>query len=177
MGKSVSKRTKSQGVDARTLQQVLPAAAMFGELRELVIGAGLRAVEMMLEAERTMVCGVPYQRHEGRQATRMGHAPGELVMGGRRVRVRRPRARTRTQQEVVLPSWERFSAEDPLTERAVEQMVVGVSTRKYAWSRWPRGSRRGARAGARSPVASWPPRRRSSTRGWLPTCTACTWSP
>jgi hypothetical protein len=61
----------------------------------------------------------------------MGHVPGELVLGGRRVSVKRPRARTRANEEVVLPSWARFSSEDPLTERAVEQMVVGVSTRKY----------------------------------------------
>jgi hypothetical protein len=180
MGKSVSKRTDSQGVDARTLQQVLPAAAMFGELRELVIRAGLRAVEMMLEAERTTVCGAPYQRHEGRQATRMGHAPGELVLGGRRVRVSRPRARTRSKQEVVLPSWERFSAEDPLTERAVEQMVVGVSTRKYARSLEPVAEGVETRGTSRSAVSRRfvaRPRRSSSTRGWPTTCTACTWSP
>jgi transposase-like protein len=34
-------------------------------------------------------------------------------------------------QEIALPSWSAFSAEDPLEERAVEQMLVGVSTRRY----------------------------------------------
>lgn len=137
MEKSVRKRPDSQGVEARMLQRMLPAAAMFGELRELVMHAGLRAVELMLEAERTAACGPRYARLPDRQATRMGHAPGELVLGGRRVSVKRPRARTRTREEVVLPSWERFSDEDPLTERAVEQMLVGVSTRKYARSLEP----------------------------------------
>ena len=44
------------------LQRMLPAAAMFGELRELVMHAGLRAVELMLEAERTdaIVCDYNY---------------------------------------------------------------------------------------------------------------------
>ncbi len=32
---------------------------MLGELRELLMQAGLRAVEMVLEAERTAVCGAP----------------------------------------------------------------------------------------------------------------------
>jgi putative transposase len=137
MEKSVRKRPESQGVDAGMLQRMLPAAAMFGELRELVIHAGLRAVELMLEAERTAACGERYERQADRRATRTGHAPGELVLGGRRVSVKRPRARTRAKEEVVLPSWERFSAEDPLTERAVEQMLVGVSTRKYARSLEP----------------------------------------
>jgi hypothetical protein len=49
MGKSVRKRPESQGFNAQTAQRMLPAAAMFGELRELVIHAGLRAAEMMLE--------------------------------------------------------------------------------------------------------------------------------
>jgi putative transposase len=153
MGKSVRKRPESQGFNARTVQQMLPAAAMFGELRELVIHAGLRAVEMMLEAERTAVCGAPYERQEDRGALRMGHAPGELVLGGRRVSVKRPRARTRAKEEVVLPSWKRFSAEDPLTARAVEQMVVGVSTRKYARSLEPLAQGVHTRGTSRSAVS------------------------
>ncbi len=52
-------------------------------------------------------------------------------MGGRRVQVGRPRARTLDGHEVVLPSWAAFSAEDPLDDRAVEQMLVGVSIRRY----------------------------------------------
>jgi transposase-like protein len=51
--------------------------------------------------------------------------------------VRRPRARTRDGREVELPSWSAFAAEDPLHERAVEQALVGVSTRSYARSLEP----------------------------------------
>ena len=36
-----------------------------------------------------------------------------------------------TGHEIALPSWSAFSATDPLEERAVEQMLVGVSTRRY----------------------------------------------
>jgi transposase-like protein len=36
-----------------------------------------------------------------------------------------------------LPSWTLFGAEDPLRERAMEQMLVGVSTRRYARSLEP----------------------------------------
>src|SRR5262249_50700481 len=63
--------------------------------------------------------------------SRGGHVPGELVLGGRRVSLRRPRVRGKDGREVALPSWEAFSKEDPLTRRAVEQMLVGVATRKY----------------------------------------------
>lgn len=64
-----------------------------------------------------------------RIATRAGHAKGELAFGGRRVQVRRPRVRGVDGDEIALETWQRFADADPLTPRAVEQMVLGVSTR------------------------------------------------
>src|SRR5262249_20414262 len=70
-------------------------------------------------------------KHEPERAThRAGFAAGELAMGGRRVQVRRPRVRT-DEREQELPTWKQFSSEDPLHARALEEMVIGVSTRKY----------------------------------------------
>src|SRR5947209_47436 len=43
----------------------------------------------------------------------------------------------RRRAEVELPSWKQFSVEDPLHERALTQMLVGVSTRKYERSLEP----------------------------------------
>jgi len=74
-------------------------------------------------------------------------------MGGRRVQVRRPRARTLDGQEVQLPSWTAFGAEDPLHERAVEQMLVGVSTRRYARSLEPLPADLPSRGTSRSAVS------------------------
>lgn len=67
--------------------------------------------------------------------------------------VRRPRARTRDGKEAVLPSWAEFSREDPLSERAVEQMVVGVATRKYARSLEPIAGVRRERGTSKSAVS------------------------
>jgi putative transposase len=53
------------------------------------------------------------------------------------VQVRRPRARSLAGGEIQLPSCAAFAAEDPLDERAVNQMLVGVSTRRYARSLVP----------------------------------------
>jgi transposase-like protein len=106
-------------------------------LREFVISAGTAALTAVLEEERTQLVGPRYAHLPTRQARRSGSAPGELVMGGRRVQVRRPRARTLDGKEVQLPSWTAFGAEDPLDERAVEQMLVGVTTRRYARSLEP----------------------------------------
>jgi hypothetical protein len=85
----------------------------------------------------------------------MNHAPGELVLGGRLAQARRPRAHTLDGREVVLPSWVEFRREDPLTERAVEQMVLGVANRKYERSLEPvapLGCAHEARARARQPA-------------------------
>jgi putative transposase len=106
-------------------------------LRELVFDAGMARLHAVLEEERTAVCGPRYAQVPERQARRMGHAPGELVLGGRLVQVSRPRARTLDGREVVLPSWQEFRSRDPLSERAVEQMVLGVATRKYERSLEP----------------------------------------
>jgi putative transposase len=77
------------------------------------------------------------KRRAERQALRAGHVASSLVLGGRRVAVSRPRARSVEGHELSLPSWGEWSRRDPLTERAVEQMVLGVSTRRYARSLEP----------------------------------------
>jgi transposase-like protein len=122
-------------------------------LREFVISAGTAALAAVLEEERTQVVGPRYAHLPTRQARRAGSAPGELVMGGRRVQVRRPRARTIDGQEVQLPSWTTFAAEDPLAQRAVEQMLVGVSTRRYARSLEPLPADLPSRGTSRSAVS------------------------
>lgn len=122
-------------------------------LREFVISAGIAALTAVLEEERTQVVGPRYAHLPTREARRAGTAPGELVMGGRRVQVRRPRARTLDGKEVQLPSWTAFGAEDPLRERAVEQMLVGVTTRRYARSLEPLPADIPSRGTSRSAVS------------------------
>jgi len=92
----------------------------------------MQTLGVLLEDERTQLCGERYRHDADRRAMRAGHASGELVMGGRKVRISRPRARTADgSEELTLPSWREFSMEDPLEREAVEKMLVGVSTRKY----------------------------------------------
>ncbi|HEY6291804.1 MAG TPA: IS256 family transposase [Terriglobia bacterium] len=106
-------------------------------LYDTVIGAGLACVDEVLEKERVALCGARYEHLADRQALRAGHVASSLVLGGRRVSVARPRARSVEGRELRLPSWREWSARDPLDERALEQMVLGVSTRGYARSLEP----------------------------------------
>ena len=116
--------SKAQGQQLR-----LPLA-----LHEWIAAAGLAAVMELLERERAALCGTRYRHDRGRLAMRSGHVPSSLVLGGRRIAIRRPRVRDRDGRELMLPSWKAWSARDPLTRRAMEQMLLGVSTRRYARS-------------------------------------------
>jgi transposase-like protein len=99
-------------------------------LLEVMIEQGLKAVYRLLAESVGMLCGARHSRREAEAPRRWGRQRGELVLGGRRVRLLRPRVR-QGGREVIIPAYARFQEEDPLNERALEQMVVGVSTRKY----------------------------------------------
>ncbi|HRN30143.1 MAG TPA: IS256 family transposase [Terrimesophilobacter sp.] len=118
-------------------QLVLPLAELVrGDLRELVHTLGMQAIASMLEQERTELCGERYKHSKERQATRGGSTAGRLTLGGRTVQMRRPRV-VGHDGEVALETWEQLAATDPMSDRAYEQMVVGVATRKYARSLEP----------------------------------------
>jgi transposase-like protein len=126
----------SAQVDSPT-QRHLPLVDLLvdtrAELMELVVSSGLKVLTTMLEEDRTAVCGPRYQHQANRTARRAGTVPSEVVFGGRKVAIRRPRAR-RDGTEVPLPTFQLMASEDPLNRRIVEQMLVGVATRQYARS-------------------------------------------
>jgi len=102
------------------------------ELRELMVKGGLAIAAALFTEEMAQLCGPRYERGEG-LASRWGSRRGEVVLGGRKVKLPRPRVRHQG-REVELETYRRLQAEDPLSERVLEQMLVGVSTRKYARS-------------------------------------------
>jgi transposase-like protein len=106
------------------------------ELFELMIRSGLRVLDAMLEEDRTALCGPRYAHQVARSASRAGTVPSEVVLGGRKVTVARPRVRA-AGREVPLPTFQTLAQEDPLNRRVVEQMLVGVATRQYARSLEP----------------------------------------
>jgi putative transposase len=121
---------KKVSVEEETLPLRM-ASFMREGLREFVLAAGMSALALMFEQDRTELCGPRYRHDDKRRNVRAGKTRGELVLGGRKVIVDRPRVRSVEGQEVALPSWAEFAKNDPLMERVVEQMLVGVSTRRY----------------------------------------------
>jgi putative transposase len=136
MSKSAKSKGRKEAASKGQLWLRLPGL-VGAALYETVIGVGLACVDEALEAERAALCGARYLHIADRQALRAGHVASSLVLGGRRVAVSRPRARSLDGHELKLPSWQEWSARDPLEQRAMEQMVLGVSTRRYARSLEP----------------------------------------
>src|SRR6202795_1860214 len=126
-------KKSAKGKDGRNAargQRWLQLSGMVQEaLYDTVIGAGLACVDEVLEMERVALCGERYEHLADRQALRAGHVASSLVLGGRRVAMQRPRARSVEGRELRLPSWREWSARDPLEHRAVGLMGVGGSTR------------------------------------------------
>jgi putative transposase len=103
------------------------------ELFELMVWSGLRVLDVMLEEDRTALCGPRYAHDATRAASRAGTVASEVVLGGRKVPIHRPRVRA-DGREVPLPTFQALAHVDPLNRRVLEQMLVGVSTRRYARS-------------------------------------------
>jgi putative transposase len=101
-------------------------------LLALSVGVGLRVVHELMEAEVTEIVG-PKGRHDpDRSATRHGHEDGSMTLGGRRVPVSRPRARTLDGAELPVATYRYFADRDPLQRAVMDRMLAGVSTRKFA---------------------------------------------
>ena len=106
-----------------------------GSVREgllaLSVGVGLKVMEQLLEDELVALVGRKGRHDPERTASRHGSRSGQVVLGGRKVQVRRPRARTTEGRELALRTWGHFASEDLLCERTVETMLAGLSTRRH----------------------------------------------
>jgi transposase-like protein len=118
----------------------LAGAAKEG-LLALSVGVGLGVLHELMEQEVEEVVGPKARHNPDRGAVRHGHEGGEVTLGGRRVPVRRPRARSADgADEVALGTYRHFAARDQLTDAIFARMLAGVSTRRYARTGEPVGS-------------------------------------
>jgi transposase-like protein len=130
MKKNAKKRKSNQELSMDRQRTLRLAEFVRLNLLRFVIQEGMKAVDELLEQDREALCGPVRAKGPPGAPVRWGYTDGRLVMGGQRVLVRKPRVRSNG-EEVELPSWEQFADEDPMTERALEQMTLGVSTRSY----------------------------------------------
>ena len=161
------KKTTVSVAQAATLQEAVLPARVQEALGELVgvakegllalsVGVGLGVMSELIEEEVTEVVGPKGKHDPDRTAVRHGHEAGEVTLGGRRVPVERPRVRAADgASEVPLSVYEHFADRDPLTRLVLEQMLAGVSTRRFERTREPVGNEieTGARSTSKSAVS------------------------
>ena len=100
------------------------------EIRSLAVGAGTVMIEAIMNSESEQLAGERYSRKT--DIDRWGTESGYVLLGGQKVRVRRPRLRNKDKEEVSLTSYKQFQNEGPRTESVFNRLVSGVSSRNYA---------------------------------------------
>jgi putative transposase len=138
----VAEATIDEGVLPERVQEAL--GRLVGAAREgllaLSVEVGLGVLRKLLELEVEEAVGPKGKWNPDRTAVRHGHESGEVTLGGRRVAVERPRARTADgESELPLATYEHFADRDQLEEVVLERMLAGVSTRQYRRAQEPVG--------------------------------------
>jgi len=101
-------------------------------LLALAVGAGLQVMAALMEADVTALAGPKGQHDPVRTAVRHGRERGSVTLGGRRVPITRPRVRVADGSgELPIASYEMFTSTEILGRTAMEQMLAGLSTRRY----------------------------------------------
>jgi Transposase and inactivated derivatives len=103
------------------------------------VGVGMQVLDVMMHEDVTRAAGPRGVHDPARIASRHGTDPRSVELGGRRVTIGRPRARTVDGREVPVPSYEFFAGGEWASEMAFERLLAGISTRNYQTSLEPVG--------------------------------------
>jgi putative transposase len=120
-------------------------AELAGVAREgllaLAVGTGLGVLHSLLDTDVERLAGPKGRHNPKRAAVRHGTQPGKVTLGGRRVRVDRPRVRSADgTAELALPTWQAFAGTELLDQLTLERMLAKLSTRRYHTGLEPVGS-------------------------------------
>jgi len=130
-----------RAVPAVQVQISLPVQGVLRDVRHAFLGlcidAGQKVLAAMMEADRIALCGPKGVPDAARRAVRGGTTASQVVLGGQRIAVRRPRARSMTDGELALRSFEWAAGGDPLDAATLAAIAAGVSTRRYASTQEP----------------------------------------
>ena len=123
-------------------------------LLAMAVGTGLQVMAAMMNADVEAVCGPKGKHDADRSAVRHGVGDGSVTLGGRRVRVTRPRMRAADGSgELAVDSYQLFSSTEVLGRMAMQRMLAGLSTRRYRAGLEPVGQRVDKVAGSTSKSA------------------------
>ena len=146
-----------RAMPAAQVQISLPVQGVLRDVRHAFLGlcidAGQKVLAAMMEADRIALCGLKGVPDARRHAGRGGTTASQVVLGGQRIAMRRPRARSRTLGELALPSFQWAACDDPLDAATMAAIAAGVSTRRYASTQEPVPVSHKPRAASKSAVS------------------------
>lgn len=100
-------------------------------MQNTVIEAGMIVVGALLDASARRLTGEPHQGRAQGNYVRHGRQSGAVYLGGSKVRVERPRVRTKSGKEAKIPAYEVLSSDEEDGKKVMRAAMAGVSTRKY----------------------------------------------
>lgn len=125
---------RTDGSKHRAAMKLLPEIELLEHCRELVDRtveeAGRIVVETLLQLSAQNLTGPHHQGKEGGGFVRHGSQEGAVYLGGKKVRLSRPRVRS-AGQEAKIPAYEVLRTDAKARERVHRAVLSGVSTRKY----------------------------------------------
>lgn len=99
-------------------------------LLAMSVTAGMAVMAELMEAEAATLAGPKGAHVRDRHAYRHGHTAGEVTLGARRVKIRRPRLRWKGGGEARLATYHRFTRRDQLRTAFFNRILAGASMRR-----------------------------------------------
>src|SRR5918996_648881 len=138
---SVATAVEAAMPDAVSVTLAELAVSLREGLLAFAVGTGFQVMDAVIDESVSVLAGPRGRHDQNRTAVRHGTEDGSVVLGGRRVPVRRPRVRTADRSaEVAVPAYELFSSTDVLSAMVLERMMARLSTRCYAAGLEPVGA-------------------------------------
>jgi len=137
-GKRVERVEELARVLSRNGQALVPLLELVADCRgavdEIIDVAGRAAIQAVLELSAQEATGEalrqPGKKRAG-EVLRWGRQTGRVSLSDRKLRVSKPRLRSRAGEEVAVPVYEAMQRDERLGERMLEILLSGVSTRRY----------------------------------------------
>jgi hypothetical protein len=138
-------RSNKEGADAsraRALDPSLSVGTGSDELEGALVESCRRSASDVLgelwEADVERLCGERWKPRPRARFARAGWCGCQLILGGERVSLRRPRVRSNRGKEMELPSVRAAASRDLLDRGAVEDIAAAITTGAYPPGRHPR---------------------------------------
>ena len=116
-------------------QSLLPLLNLMesaGQVVETVIHEiGIQTLELILRLSAEQVAGPRTPGKASGEIRWYGSQPGKVKLADRKVKVKRPRLRHKTEGEVKVPAYEALQKDRGLSQRMLGALLRGVSTREY----------------------------------------------